>query len=122
MTERGVAFQRATRADDERGVVLVWMVIVLVVLLGVAAFAVDLVHAYAEGQHLQNALDASALAGAVEIPNGNSAAADRACQLLKDNYKGQDVCISGEVNLTQNGIDRSAGNQWDVEGSVNVST
>src|SRR5262245_24650005 len=56
------------RRDDEGGFVLVWMGLTLILLLGVAAFAVDLVHAYAVEQSAQNAADAAALAGAVDVP------------------------------------------------------
>jgi Flp pilus assembly protein TadG len=52
--------------EHERGFVVIWMAIVLFLLLAIAALAVDLVHAYAEAQHLQNAVDAAALAGAAE--------------------------------------------------------
>jgi hypothetical protein len=64
------AFVSETPAEDEqdRGFVAVWMAIVLFVLIGVAAFAVDLVHAYVVGQQVQNAADAAALAGAEQIP------------------------------------------------------
>jgi len=41
---------------------------VLVLLLSVAAFAVDLVHAYFEAERAQKAADAAALAGAAQIP------------------------------------------------------
>jgi hypothetical protein len=56
------------RDERQRGFVMVWMVVVLFVLLGVAAFAVDIVHAYVVGQQTQNAADAAALAGAAQIP------------------------------------------------------
>ena len=55
-------------ARRERGFVIAWMAIVLVLLLSVAAFAVDLVHAYFEAERAQKAADAAALAGAAQIP------------------------------------------------------
>ena len=64
--------RRSLQGDDERGFVILWMAIVLVLLLSVAAFAVDLVHAYVEGDRAQKAADAAALAGAVAIPTDQS--------------------------------------------------
>jgi hypothetical protein len=117
--------RRRMRGGDERGFVLVWMAIVLFVLLGVAAFAVDLVHAYAEGQHLQNALDAGALAGATEIPNGSANAQERSCELLANNFDGSTPCVADDdnrVHIDQNGIDPEIPNQMDVEGTIDVDT
>jgi Flp pilus assembly protein TadG len=62
------------RRDDERGIVLVWMAVVLVVLLGVAAFAVDFGFAYYTGEREQNAADAAALSGALWLPQNCNAA------------------------------------------------
>src|SRR3974390_3069656 len=59
---------------DERGIVLVWMAVVLVVLLGVAAFAVDFGFAYYTGEREQNAADAAALSGALWLPQNCNAA------------------------------------------------
>ncbi|MGQ0824767.1 MAG: TadE/TadG family type IV pilus assembly protein [Actinomycetota bacterium] len=57
------------RRRDESGIVIVWFTILLVVLLGVAALVVDILHAYSEAQRTQNAADAAALAGVVAMPN-----------------------------------------------------
>jgi Flp pilus assembly protein TadG len=73
---------------DESGIVIVWMTVVLVLLLSVAAFAVDLVHAYVEAERAQNAADAAALAGATLVPGDTtlcSAPSVRAAQLATDN-------------------------------------
>lgn len=66
---------------DESGLVLVWTSLFLMVLLGFAALAVDLGHAYFVGQKAQNAVDAAALAGAVYLP-GDLAGAQAAAQEL----------------------------------------
>jgi Flp pilus assembly protein TadG len=89
---------------DERtrqgGFVAVWMAMVLLVMIGVAAFAVDLVHAYLVGQQVQNAADAAALAGASQIPadvacvKANAAAADLANKNLTDDDLGVGSSIS----------------------------
>ncbi len=64
-----------SRATDERGFVLVWFALLLVVMLGVAAFAVDLGHAYYVAQQAQDAADAAALSAATYLPD-NCANAD----------------------------------------------
>jgi hypothetical protein len=60
--------RRSRTRREEDGLVLVWMAMVIILLLAVAALAVDLVHAYAVGQKAQNAADAAALAGAIQLP------------------------------------------------------
>ncbi len=54
-------------ARDERGQTLVQVALMLVVLLGFAALAIDGGMVYAERRHMQNAADAGALAGAREL-------------------------------------------------------
>ena len=55
---------RHSRAADRSGQVLVLVVIALVALIGFAALAIDVGHAYTQRRQLQNAADAAALAGA----------------------------------------------------------
>ena len=55
---------RADRPDpDERGVVLLLMAVLVMVLLGVAAMAVDLGWLYWNSIEIQNGADSAALAG-----------------------------------------------------------
>ena len=53
----------------ERGAALPFVSIALVLLLGAAAFAVDLGWVYLNGNRVQKAADAAALAGVVHITN-----------------------------------------------------
>ena len=48
---------------------LVWFALLMIVMLGVAAFAVDLGHAYLVGQQEQDAADAAALSAASYLPD-----------------------------------------------------
>jgi Flp pilus assembly protein TadG len=64
---------RAQRSD-ERGIAVIWMCVVLFLLLGVAAIAVDLTRGLLVAQQAQNAADSAALAGVVYLP-GNAATA-----------------------------------------------
>jgi Flp pilus assembly protein TadG len=59
----------STRSRDERGFVLVWYALLIFVMLGVTAFAVDLGHAYLVAQHEQDAADAAALSAASYLPD-----------------------------------------------------
>lgn len=56
------------RAGQESGAVIVLFALVLVVLFGAVAFAIDLSRLFHERQVLQNAVDFGALAGAQEMP------------------------------------------------------
>jgi Flp pilus assembly protein TadG len=59
----------------ERGQVMVVMLLVLLGLLGVAAFAIDVGYAYYAKRQLQSAVDSSALAGAMDLPDVATATA-----------------------------------------------
>ena len=56
------------RGNDERGAVAVIFALVLIILFGATAFAIDLSRLYHERQVLQNAVDFGALAGAQDLP------------------------------------------------------
>ena len=70
---------------DESGLVLVWTALFLTVLLGFAAVAVDLGHAYYVSQRAQNASDAAALAGAPYLPADLAGAQNAALELASAN-------------------------------------
>jgi Flp pilus assembly protein TadG len=54
---------------DESGASAIIVALMLVVLLGAAALAMDLGSAYSTGAKVQNTCDAAALAAAKELPN-----------------------------------------------------
>ena len=116
--------RRARREGRERGFVIVWMAIVLVLLLSIAALAVDLVHAYAVAQHLQNAVDAAALGGAAELPNAVGSTADAkldSSHLLASNgFDPNDS--SGDNKLITNDRNPVVSNEMDVEMSTKIPT
>ena len=62
-------FLRHRTRDGERGVAVAWLALTLLVLLGMAGFAVDVWQWYYTVQHTQRAADAGALAGAVYMPS-----------------------------------------------------
>jgi Flp pilus assembly protein TadG len=62
-------WRRRRNAEDQSGFVLAFVAVSLVVLLGMAGFAVDFWHWNQEGTRLQKAADAAALAGAIYMPD-----------------------------------------------------
>lgn len=73
LRERFSDLPKPTRGD-EGGFVLTWFALFLLVLMGMAGFAVDVWNWWYVGQKAQNAADAGALAGVVRLPD--AAAAD----------------------------------------------
>jgi Putative Flp pilus-assembly TadE/G-like len=61
-----------SRSRDERGQVIVLVVVALVGLLGMCALVVDLGYLYWNQRHLQASADAAALAGAMQLPDSAS--------------------------------------------------
>src|ERR1700722_17011116 len=66
---RATRSSRGRRGRDEHGFVLVWFAILIIIMLGVAAFAVDLGHGYLVGQQVQDAADAAALSASSYLPD-----------------------------------------------------
>ncbi|NLF75241.1 MAG: pilus assembly protein, partial [Chloroflexi bacterium] len=62
---------------SQNGQTIVWLALILVVLLGMTALAIDVGGAYATKRQLQNAADAGALAGARAFCEGSDAPAAR---------------------------------------------
>jgi hypothetical protein len=85
--------RRITQPDADGGAALPFVAALLVLLLGVSAFAVDLGWLYLNGARLQRAADSSALAGVVYLP-GDTA------------------------NVITNAVNGANANGWDV-GAVN---
>jgi hypothetical protein len=79
--------------DGEKGAALPFVAVLLVLLLGVSAFAIDLGWLYLSGARLQRAADSSALAGVVYLPGDMN-------------------------NVEAKAVDGANANGWDI-GSVN---
>ena len=73
MVSHKLARRKVDRSQDERGQVIVLMVLMMIVLLGFAALVVDVGYAYYAQRSLQASADAAALAGAQELPNATQA-------------------------------------------------
>lgn len=77
-----------TRWRTERGIVLVWFALMLVVLIGFAGFAVDLSNWWLQAERLQRAADAGAHAGVVYLPGDVASATSTArAEVAKNGYQ-----------------------------------
>ncbi len=77
---------RRVRRDGEKGFVLVWFALMMVVLLAIGGLALDFSNWYLVGTHEQKAADAASLAGAVFLPeNTNNDGVNKALDIAKQN-------------------------------------
>jgi len=76
---------RARRNDDERGFVLIFFTLALVLLLAIAGLAVDFTNWQLQGARIQRTADAAALAGAVFMPDDFNTASQKAIQIAATN-------------------------------------
>jgi Flp pilus assembly protein TadG len=87
---------QARRRDDERGFVLVFFSIMLILMLALAGFVVDFGNWQLQGTKIQRAADAASLAGAVFMPDDFTSATARALEIANANG-----IPSGEVQVAQ---------------------
>jgi Flp pilus assembly protein TadG len=87
--------EKSADSRNERGVAAVWMAIVLFLLLGATALAIDIVHGYLQATRAQNAVDAASLGGVVFLPD--------------------------EANATGNALDIAAENGFANDGDTTVT-
>jgi Flp pilus assembly protein TadG len=64
---------RLSRMREERGQVIVFVVLAFVILIGMIGITIDIGYAYKTQRDLQSAADAAALAGAQELPDATAA-------------------------------------------------
>ena len=69
MVSHKLAASPRIRPQQERGQVIVLVVVMLIVMLGFAALVIDVGYAYYAHRSLQASTDAAALAGAQELPD-----------------------------------------------------
>ncbi len=117
------------KARSVRGQILPLVVLMLIALLGIAAFAIDVGYAYYAKRQLQSATDAAALAGAQDLPNGTTAiatatsyaAANTPANLSSFNFTYQVKCTNTAVVAT--GCDAAVNpNQLTVSGTASTNT
>jgi hypothetical protein len=92
----------AQKSRRERGVVLVWFALLLVVLLGFAGFAVDLSNWWFQAERLQRGADAAAHAGVVYLPAdlANATSTARA-EAAKNGYRASGADSNATIAVSQ---------------------
>ena len=86
---------------DERGGILVLVAVLIVVLLGVTALAVDAGDLYQNRRMVVNAADAAALAGAQELAKGGS---NNEIENQATTYAGLNGALIGDITITSNTV------------------
>lgn len=91
------------RARREDGAVIPMVAIMMVVIIGVAAFAIDLSSWWSDQRHLQMQADAAVLAGANEFVKGLGDCASNASQVQATAYHYADSIEAGGSGIASNG-------------------
>ncbi len=92
----------AQKSRKERGVVLIWFALMLVVLLGFAGFAVDVANWWYQAERLQRAADAGAHAGVVYLPGDLPGATTTArAEAAKNGYRTTGASANSTIAVTQ---------------------
>jgi Flp pilus assembly protein TadG len=106
-----------TRLREERGVAAPIIAVTMIVILGIAAFAVDLGFAYVQKRRLQAAVDFALLAGAQQLPNSSTATGD-AQTFLNKNWENNGNTTDPTVsNLSTCAYDAASPQQCDSNSS-----
>jgi Flp pilus assembly protein TadG len=92
----------------EEGAILVWMALMMVVLLGIGALAVDLGYAYAVKRQLSSTADSAALAGAQEAGMKFRDPLVQGCGPALDSLVEDAVKANYSANAPQGGLDDPA--------------
>jgi Flp pilus assembly protein TadG len=98
--------ERRSRWEDksrrERGVVVVWFALMLIVLLGFAGFAVDMSNWWFQAERLQRAADAGAHAGVVFLPADLPGATTTArAEAAKNGYTASGAGANSTIAVSQ---------------------
>jgi Flp pilus assembly protein TadG len=94
---------RLPRARREDGQVIPMVAIMMVVIIGIAAFAIDLSSWWSDQRHLQMQADAAVLAGANEFVKGLGDCASNASQVKATAYHYADSTEAGGSGIASNG-------------------
>jgi Flp pilus assembly protein TadG len=113
MVRRAIRFLPSRLERDERGAVLAFVALVMVVLIGFSALAIDVGRLYVTRAQLQAAADAAALAAVRELPD-QDAAREAALTLVAGN-------LGADVNAGQNLVDAVTFGRWDADARAFVS-
>jgi Flp pilus assembly protein TadG len=113
MIRRLTSAASARLEGDERGAVLAFVAVGMVVLIGFSALAIDVGRLYVTRAQLQAAADAAALAAVRELPD-QDAAREAALTLVAGN-------LGPDANAGQNLVDAVTFGRWDADAGTFVS-
>jgi len=113
-TARRVTTARPAALRNERGAIIVFMAVSLVIMLAMAGLAIDLGAGYLRRARMVRAVDAAALAGARVIRDGQPAALNHALAIAQSNGLGSGV-------LNPPALDVQFGMTVDGETTIQVS-
>ena len=82
------------RGADESGVVIVLVAVLMVVILGVAALAIDIGSIYKAQRQAQSAADTGALAASQDLPSSTVAATTDGGNYATTNYPGATASVT----------------------------
>lgn len=97
----------AQRHGDERGAMLVFVIMLALVLFVTAALAVDIAKQVAAKQGLENTLDAAAHAGAYQLPGDGAGAKAAAIAMAKQNDPNADPTVDLWCIVASNGASKT---------------
>jgi len=105
-----------SRLRSERGQALVLAALSMVIVMGFAAMAIDVGFWYSEKREAQKAVDAAALAGAMELPDDSVAAEAMAREyLVKNGVTDEDtISVTFRCTSTYQIACNPAANKWDT--------
>jgi len=113
--------KRHIEPTDEQGAILPFVALVLILLLGLASFAVDLGWFYLNSTRIQRAAESAALAGVIHMPQAYATKAEpTALQVAATN--GYIDGVDGASITVTDGLSWSEPNQLEVEISDTVDT
>lgn len=98
------------RQQDRRGIIVVLAAVMMIVVFGFAAFAIDVGFMVLTKDEMQNAADAAALAGAMQMNNGAAAIRAAAIDIASKNF-------TGKKSITMTNSDIEIG-QYDMVSKV----
>ncbi len=101
--------KRSGKSDpSRRGAILVWSAVIMTFMLAMTAFAMDISYMTVVATQLQNAADAAALSGVVELPKGNAVVIATAQEVASKNNATTEIVTINAADVEFGWYDTSA--------------
>lgn len=110
------------RIYEEKGIVAITVALALIVIIGIAAYGIDVGGLYEEKAAFQNAVDAAALAGAQELPNTSRAASAANDYIELNGYSSSDISITFSDLRTIIYIDGTTTHNYNLAGVLGFNS